>query len=243
MKSQLLKCLLLVLITALLTFFITCYFCKKLGADGPDITRSITSICSDYDTQVPPTLTSKMVKSMVGQYTAAQLNNIQTATTNAVPQDAKSIWFDLETLKKFLYHIEHNTGKHYSESKDKSMGVRIYYAAYPEDVKMKLLAAQQTDPNFTYNPNYEKLHTLVMIPTISGANGENYDFNPLDVNSFVGFTNMKKDGKSYIEDDYPTLTLGTSAPNVTISAPTPSHINAQNHGRLCPPSCNGANAF
>lgn len=238
MKSQLLKCLLLCLLTALLTYFLTCYFCKKKFEDIPENTRSLTDICMDYDTITPPTLTTEMVKSMVTQYSGAQLNSIQTAPTNAVAVDARSIWFDLETLKEFLYQIEHNVNKNPAQGRDKKLGVRIYYAAYPDNIKMRDLAATQTDPNFSYNPAYEKKHTLVMIPTIQGADRENYDFNPLDVNSYIGFTNMKTGGAySPNSSTYSTLSLGTSTNPVNTAQGISANnaINARNHGHLMPP--------
>lgn len=231
MKSQLLKCLLLCLLTALLTYFLTCYFCKKKFEDIPENTRSLTDICMDYDTITPPTLTTEMVKSMVTQYSGAQLNSIQTAPTNAVAVDARSIWFDLETLKEFLYQIEHNVNKNPAQGRDKKLGVRIYYAAYPDNSKMRDLAATQTDPNFSYNPAYEKKHTLVMIPTIE-KDGKNYDFNPLDPNSYIGFTNMTKGGVFNANSStYSTLSLGTSANPLN---PGPNPTIARNHGTLCP---------
>lgn len=235
MKNQTLKILLLVVLTALVTAFITCHFCKKHDHDDiPDKDRS-TTICMDYQSDPAPQLTTKMVKSMVTTYSGNQLNNIQTAPTNAVPNDARAIWFDLETLKKFLYHIEHSVNNNYAQSHDKKIGVRIYYSAYPKNTEMRALSTEQADPNFTFNPAYESKHTLVMIPTISGADGENYDFNPLDVNSYVGFVNMdKKDKYSFINNSYSTLILGPGAETVNQSASSSATI-ARNHGVLTPP--------
>lgn len=241
MKTQTLKnviiCLLLCLFSALITF----YSCRKNCDDSTDQTRSLTDICNDYSTQPPATLTTEMVKSMVTQYGDAQLHSIQTATVNAVHEDAKSIWFDLETLKAFLYQIEHNALTKNTKIKHENLGVRIYYAAYPDNVKMRAMATSQTDPNFTYNLAYEKHHTLVMIPTISYGEGENYDFNPLDVNTFNGFVNMPKGGVfSANSSSYVTLSLGTSStpvvPGGVVAGGTTSQgISARNHGNLCPP--------
>ena len=47
-------------------------------------------------------------------------------------EDAKSISFDLETLKKFIYHIEAITKQNDDNITSERLGVRIYYAAYPE---------------------------------------------------------------------------------------------------------------
>jgi hypothetical protein len=248
MKSQLLKCLLLMLLTALLTYFITCHFglCRKDGDDGG--TRNVNTICMDYDNVPPATLTTQMVKSMVTQYSGAQLNSIQKdSLINHVPEDARSIWFDLETLKQFMYQIEHNAGNHFAESDKKKLGVRIYYAAYPSNTKMREMAADQTDPNFSYNPAYENLHTLVMIPTISGADKENYDFNPLDASTYNGYVNMPKGGKYYTDDDYTGISLGTSSNPASANAnqinATNNGVSARNHGLLSPPHSISGNAF
>ena len=237
------------LLTALLTYFITCHFglCKKDGDDGG--TRNATTICMDYNTQPPATLTTKMIKSMVMKYSGAQLNAIQNDTTLAVPKDARSIWFDLETLKQFMYQIEHNAENHFAESNNKKLGVRIYYAAYPENAKMREMQGDQTDPNFSYNPAYEKLHTLVMIPTISGvgADKENYDFNPLDAGTYNGYVNMPKGGKYYTDDDYIGISLGTSSNPASTNASqigtSNNGVSARNHGHLCPPDNIVGNAF
>jgi hypothetical protein len=235
------KTLLTILTTAIFTAVAVYLFIKPNHIfDIPDETRNLNSICMDYDTVSPPTLTSKMVKSMVDKYSATQLNNIQTATSNSVPRDAKSIWFDVETLKQFLYHIEHNVAK--NQSSKQNIGVRIYYAAYPKNSEMSLLAQDQSDPNFTMNPSYENLHTLVMIPTISGSDGNNYDFNPLDVNSYNGFAKMNN--KNLFDGNtYEMVSLGTAPPqtassiaNINLQTQQVSNaINARNHGILQPP--------
>ncbi len=235
MKSLTLKCLLLILLTAIITAFITCYFCKKKEVvDVPGGTRS-NDICMDYDTIQPPTLTSDLVKSMITKYDNAQLNHIQTAANNPVLNDARAIWFDLETLKKFIYHIEHNADKNQGESNGKKLGVRIYYAAYPKNDDMRVFAQSQTDSTFTFNPDYQFKHTLVMVPTISGRDGEEFDFNPLDVSTYNGFVNMDPKNKySFINSNYSILTLGAGAEQVTSSSSGTS-INVRNHGTLFPP--------
>ncbi|WP_298140838.1 hypothetical protein [Flavobacterium sp.] len=233
MKSQTLKCLVLILLTALITAFLTCWYCKgKDIVDVPGGTRS-NDICMDYTTVPPPTLTSDLVSSMVGTYSGAQLNNIQTATTNPVPNDARAIWFELETLKKFLYHIEHSANENLSALNGRKLGVRIYYAAYPKNDKMKDFSQYQTDTTFSFNPAYEGKHTLVMVPTISERDGNVYDFNPLDVNSYNGFVNMTPKGRYSNSNSYQMLTLGAGAVEVTSSGSTT--VNVRNHGTLFPP--------
>lgn len=239
MKSQTQRLLIVIAITSLITALLTHYLCKKKDhSDIPDKDRS-ESICMDYENDAPPVLTTELVKSMVTQYRSTQLNNIQTATTDPVRVDAQAIWFDIETLKKFLYHVEHNVDKNYEASSHKKIGIRIYYAAYPKNDEMKRMSESQEDAHFSYNPNYERLHTLVMIPTISGEGGENYDFNPLDKNTYNGFVNMdEKDKFSFIKPSYSTLILGPgaeTASNVSNTTNFTGSVNARNHGTLTPP--------
>jgi hypothetical protein len=249
MTAQTLKniiiCLLLCLFSALLTY----YFCCQKADEIPDITRSLTDVCMDYHTEAPATLTTEMVTTMVTQYSGAQLNSIQTATLNPVPEDARSIWFDLETLKAFMYQVEYNAKKKKATIKNEELGIRIYYAAYPNNSKMRALAASQTDPNFSYNPDYEKLHTLVMMPTIAAADGVNYDFNPLDLTTFNGFANTPRTGSTYNANSasYTTLSLGTSSAPAAIGigsgGTTSPSISARNHGELNPPAPSAGIAF
>ena len=226
------KTIFTILATALITALTVYLLMKpKKIVDVPDGLRSLTSICMDYDTVTPPTLTSKMVQTMVAKYGLTQLNNIQTAPSNAVLRDAKSIWFDLETLKQFLYRIEISSKK--NDSLKRNLGVRIYYAAYPKNDAMKILSRDQTDPNFTMNSDYENLHTLVMIPTISDREGNNYDFNPLDAATYNGFTRMDKETNSPVSNaNYSILSLGISSPQIQVN----NAIIARNHGFLNPPS-------
>jgi hypothetical protein len=224
------------LATSILTYFITCHFglCKK-GETNTDGTRNPTTICMDYSSETPPSLTSGLVKSMVTKYNNTQLDYIQNAPGSQVPKDAQSIWFDLETLKKFLYHVENNANQHFNEFQNKKLGIRIYYAAYPKNEEMRVFAQSQTDPDFSYNPDYQFLHTLVMMPTISAADGNNYDFNPLDVATYDGFIKMPtKDKVAYDNGSYPTLTFGPGSYSNSTTVSQSQNI-VRNHGILCPP--------
>ena len=234
MRTNFLKSFILVVATALITVLIMQFFCKKHKNDHPkdDGTRSLTTICMDYDNEPPATLTTDLVKSMVTKYDGTQLRYIQTASNTIVREDAKAIWFDLETLKKFLYHIEHNVGKNYAEGHDKKLGVRIYYSAYPDASKMNDYMSQQNDTTYQFDPAYENLHTLVMIPTITGENDQNYDFNPLDKTTYNGFTG-KSARNPITSPSYNTLSLGASSEVTNLNSPT--HTSARNHGTLFPP--------
>jgi len=76
-------------------------------------------------------------------------------------QDSRSAWFCLADLQKFICEFE-NSGT------PDTLGVRIYFGEYSAD----LLANDPQDIQYT------GLHTLVMVPTLLGADGLNHDFDP-----------------------------------------------------------------
>ena len=149
--------------------------------------------------------------------------------------DSHSIWFDLDTIKKFIYHIERNVQTN-SEANGSKLGLRIYYGAYPEA------------SNFT-NPGYEDIayfardpqtmkyglkHTLIFIPTIYNENiADDVDFNPLDINTYKGYISMEKSIKV---KNSPNSIAPYEAAGYEPMALTPSQrVMARNHGHLYPP--------
>lgn len=155
---------------------------------------------------------------MIKNYRTNQLNSIQNANVNAIPNDAQAIWFDIETLKKFIADVEAQTQEN-SESTTNSLGIRFYYAAYPEKNKwgtgdFEDLSDLMNDPILQ---QYEKKHTLIMIPTIN-VDGIDKDFNPMDKNIFQGFNND-------VNSNYEMMSASDSNLKTT----------AKNHGTLTPP--------
>lgn len=161
------------------------------------------------------TLPLSLVQEMIDNYKAKQLLSILTNKINPMKFDAKSVWFDLETLKSFVNNIELEAAKH-PEYDLKNFGVRIYYAAYPEKENWdqpgyEELAGMINDP---VAKDYEKLHTVIAVPTAE-INGANQDFDPLDEKTYDG-------------------TKPTSIGSV---------IMAENHGELVPPGTSVGNWF
>jgi hypothetical protein len=167
-------------------------------------------ICMDYSKDNPSILKHSLVSEMVKNYRDNQLVSIQTATLNPVPNDAQSIWFPLDSIKKFIYHIEKGVEDNKPGAKT-DLGLRIYYAAYSE----------KNAP-----ANYEKKHTLVMIPTLK-IHGINADFNPIDINTYTGF-------------DSPTNPFSTPG---YVPMAMAIDVMAKNHGMLSPPNLTSGQAF
>ncbi len=120
----------------------------------------------------PWRMSTDIIQELVDNYRNNQLNYIN---ENLGIDDAHSIWFDLETVKKFIEQIELQARLNDPTCPDKDLGIRLYYAAYPES---------PTDP---VPADYAMRHTLVMVPTkkeeSEGGEILNYDFNPFESDS------------------------------------------------------------
>lgn len=192
-------------------------------------------ICMDFDTLKPSTLASGLIYNMVQNYQQNQLQAIQTHTSKQVPNDAHAIWFELDTIKKFIYHIE-KAVKSNGVSASK-IGLRFYYASYP--------------PNSTWTTQYPDLqgflrdsltiqygqkHTLVILPTIKQGDVI-YDFNPSDKSTYdKGMPEY--DRKMFTKQ---VFALTTTAKSATVSST--SATDARNHGVLFPPGNTTGEAF
>lgn len=120
--------------------------------------------------EITATLPVDFIQTVINQY---KDNQLKFATENLGIDDARSIWFDLPTLKTFLSDLESHAKIQNPDIKDSDLGVRMYYGAYPENLD-----------NPDVSKEYGKRHTLVMIPTKkeTDVSGEicNRDFNPID---------------------------------------------------------------
>jgi len=146
-----------------------------------------------------------LINEMVTNYKSKQYLSIVTNTINPMSFDAQSVWFDLNALKDFITTIEIEVAKH-PEHDLRNFGARFYYTAYPKNESWEEPGYEEIA---NVNPQYEKLHTLVAIPTTE-INGVNSDFDPFDVTTYTG----KKP-------------IGTA-----------TVIMAENHGTLTPPEIN-----
>lgn len=202
-----------------------------------------TSICNDFNNEKPSTLTTNLIRGMISQYRSNQYIAINNSRDTKEP-DAHSIWFDLDTIKKFIYHIERNVAKNTSEKNNK-LGLRIYYAAYPKLSEFTKpynedISFMATDP---LKKQFATRHTLVMIPTIfnKDLNGD-VDFNPLDPNTFQGFVSTRK-RKTSNQKDESTPYLSPKYQPMALSTAASSDAMARNHGNLIPPANPIAEAF
>lgn len=205
--------------------------------DTPDPSINIKEICMDYDTEDMSTLNVDLVHTMTKSYIDNQWdfinNSVGFKSKFDDPQpDARSIWFDLKSVKRFVYHIESVAKKKDGTLNEDNLGVRFYYATYPDKDIMERFGDLNTTSRSTALINYHNRHTLVMIPTIQI--GESIlDFNPLDPSTYDGSLKNKKE---YMHND--TDVINNTNPTTILSltgTPDGRRISSKNHGSLAPP--------
>lgn len=147
------------------------------------------------------TLPVDFIQAVINQY---KDNQLKFATENLGIDDARSIWFDLPTLKTFISDLENHAKIQNPDIMDSDLGVRMYYGAYPED-----LDHPEVDNEF------RRRHTLVMIPTkkVEDASGEicNQDFSPMNFgapNERLALTAQNALAQNHGELSPPKKTLG-----------------------------------
>lgn len=174
----------------------------------------------------PSKLRMSLIEEMVTNYRENQLLSIENAPKNAIKDDAHSILFDLDTLKKFIADIERGVKQNQPTAESK-LAIRMYYAAYPSKLKWNEPGYQNLsrllDQDIT--KLYERKHTLIMIPVIQTNKGIFADFNPFDKSTYQGFPKKVK------------------GIHLLKNAADTSEIPALNHGQLIPPASNDGEEF
>lgn len=185
--------------------------------DGKGSGTSNDALCLNYENSPKSQLEVGLVHEMTNLYQKhARLN-----------QDSiMAIRFDIQTLKKFIYHIEMEGKKQNVSNQD--LGIRIYYARYPKKSTWSPGANYGNDLSGflgdSITEQYEMNHTLVMIPTIKKGNTQ-YDYNPLDSTTYdLGLTHA-----------YDQLVDGHNSRLIMALTPSESRNLRQNHGQMYPP--------
>lgn len=189
------------------------------------------TICMNYANETFSELKVNLVHNMANGYKQNQLKHIKAV----MKDDAHSISFELETLKRFIYHVEINA-KRNGVSKE-SLGLRMYYSRYPE---IETWSNQYDDLkdflNDTTTEKFQQRHTLVMIPTLL-KKGVHMDFNPLHKETYTE--------KMSLFSEYQSTNTTNSIPALTLTKRSdPDHnTTAQNHGSLIPPITSAGESF
>ncbi len=172
-------------------------------------------------------LATAMIKNYMNNHWSVLNDNCPTVMNKTpVPSDrtpfvdSRCAWFDLDTLKKFIYEIESKTCNNRANATkpcdtNLKLGIRIYFAEYPSAADWTSYQGLETVPQ-----EYAGLHTLLMVPTF--YNGTNdVDFDPSVPYVF--------DAACQEPPMFDTLAL-----NSLILGPT-NQSAFRNHGGLIPP--------
>lgn len=184
------------------------------------LVQKLIGLIKTGDRSQPNTMDTRTIKQMVDQY---RNNHLDAINRTLGLNDAHSVSFGLKTLKKFIDDIEYQTKKRNPGIDAGALGVRFYYAAYPQESEWK-----NSENEKQMGKNYAGKHTLVMIPTlkkrISSGSFEDYDFNPLDKATY------------FINDREIERPVAMMAMDSTNNDSQSKQVMAQNHGQLIPPA-------
>lgn len=211
----------------------------------PPVDREVNCkdrLCKDYSGVTFHGISADLAKKLSENYVKDDgkkfIRKVTSVRTIERMDDATSVWFSLETLKKFIWKIEQSACEHPCD-RNPVLGVRIYYAKYPDSVSM----VSNTELKVV-KPAFAEHHTLFMVPTFQ-ENNDHIDFDPL----YWGENNCKplpfKDRFSGVKKD----DLYSLRNNSLILSPTgikwidsdgdgvPDLMDPalQNHGDLAPP--------
>lgn len=189
--------------------------------------------CYSMDCESPfNSISMETALSMIRMYRDKQW----TASNGLLPgnqniQDARSVWFSLKTLKRFIYEIEAQSAAQCNDC-SAQLGVRIYYGAYPDKVSMS------NNPDLRDLPaEYAHLHSVLFVPTVREGN--------LDLDFFPGMMENCKPGS--IEDvvDSKGVRSDKKSPILLLAPASNLDGSVMNHGHLVPPPfdatiCTGA---
>lgn len=203
----------LLIITNILTLVIL-YFgaCKK-----DKCIENTDTICSNYSGTTFKGLSKKFVTDGIKSYK----NGLNPSS------DARSAWFNLDVLKKFIWYVETQSIKN-GVTDTKKLGIRIYYTRYPNVDSFSYYADLATTPT-----NYARMHTTILIPTYyNTAQSANVDFDPKQMKSF----GVPLPLNAFLNNN--TITNSNTMARSVVAAS--DEITALNHADLIPPMT-GAN--
>jgi hypothetical protein len=138
-------------------------------------------------------------------------------------EDSRNIWFSLDRLKNFIWHIENQNCKNGCTD---SLGLRIYFGRYPSLDRYEATTEKGLD---SVPKEYSNRLTLFMVPTYKDKPDNFYhDFYPPGKECRTSFANSPSqiNGELVSHDITPQIFL------FDVSGGTKE---SQNHGGLIPP--------
>lgn len=204
-----------------------------------DSEKTECDLCEDYTGQDFKGIPVKLAYKMVELYKTDHWDGY-TIKENPDAKDARSVWFSLDTLKKFIWYIENEVCQ--KKCVDPStLGLRFYYGEYPGKDEWADLDGEKSPEDMIHKAEYQGLHTVLILPTYySKSSGFNVDFDPRKITSIDGkcmpmplqdVFNELDGGSDSLDQNQNARTLNKSA--VILSPDVSTTI--RNKGSLIPP--------
>lgn len=176
-------------------------------------------ICKDYSDFPVSSLSEDLIREMVVGYRSNQLRHINSAMSGYGMNeeeftDSQIITFDLESIKKFIYHIETNQ-QIMSLDENKTLQLAFLYSKYPSFKKRKISFDEELR---NLPPDYSDRHTLIIMPGYV-EDGKNYIMKIPDTTNNMSHGSPPTNEVRYI------IALTIEGKNTS----------ALNHGSLIPP--------
>jgi hypothetical protein len=195
------------ILTLLVIYFNSCSSTSTTTSSNSIIHKNSKSIAINYSNNPFTGIDVNLANYMVDKFKSSL------ADTN----DTRSVWFNLDTLKRFIWHIEKESQlKGFGSQELEKLGLRIYYGIYPSQSTWA-----STYPNMIgVNTTFENKHTVFIIPTY-----------------FDGTFNREFDPTKFASDNPIPLRQQLNEKNTTLYAlgATNPDVDLQNHGDLIPP--------
>ena len=227
-KKKLMKKILLLLniVFATVIYFQNCTMPKQVISPLEGSNKNWH--CLNYNDSVFTGIPYSVAQRMFDNYSTVQYADITnpSASAGALAQDSRSVWLSLDVIKKFIYKIEDTLFRKGADQKTR-LGIRFYFAAYPDENTMAADPALRDLPR-----EYALHHTLFLVPTFDKAeenNNVHYDFNPFypvdnRLRRPVDFLTARSSMKKEAFQNQVTLSLGVTG-----------ETYMQNHGEVGPP--------
>ena len=138
--------------------------------------------CKDFTKEKFEGIPAGLAYQMISNYKTSRWD---TYTIAAKPSatDARSVWFSLDTLKRFIWNLEQEVCNNKCVDQ-KDLGLRFYYAEYPKEADWTALDSETGAIALAHKNLYEFLHTVVIAPTYYSEKSQlNVDFDPRFVNA------------------------------------------------------------
>ncbi len=162
------------------------------------------------------------------------INGITEDGQRVLQEDSRSVWFSLERLKNFIWHIEDRNCKNPCK---RTLGLRIYFGRYPD-----LTVTNNSYLGLEGLPKeYSNRHTLFMVPTYEDKDGNNRDFYPLDTDCKT--PTLASAPTEYYGPADLNLIRHKITPFIFLFDMAPAPGGSQNHGGLIPPGSAAGTSF